>query len=201
MLSMEGLANVLDVPQRCTRAPQQVKPLVMHTYNQQMNWVDIHVADQHCVYYVFLQETIKWWWKLFFWLIETSFINSYILHNSILCPRKPNHLAYCCTIVESYTSWYISTAPPRQQLSHPRKCQTPDQSDPERLNHQLHLLDKGSSLHDCVVCSNRPVKSYRTPYYCKTCSNTRSHPCFERYRMLRAGIGCRQLYMYMYIYP
>ena len=66
--------------------------------------------------------------------------------------------------------------------------QTPDQSDPERMNHQLHLLDKRSSLHDCVVCSSRLVKRRRTPYFCKTCSNTPylcPHPCFERYHTLR----------------
>ena len=136
----------------------------------------------------FCKKTIKCWQKLFSGWFEMFVIDSYILHNSILCPRKPNYLAYRRTIVESYASRYISTAPPHQWLGHPRKSQTPDQSDLEGLNHQLHLLDKSLSLHDCVVCSNRSVKRHRTPYFCKTCSNTPylcPHSCFEHYHMLR----------------
>ena len=86
MLSTKGSANMVDVPRRRTRVAPQAKPLVVHTYNQHMNGVDI--ADQHSVYYSFLQKTVKWWRKLFFWLIETSVINSYILHNSILSKNR-----------------------------------------------------------------------------------------------------------------
>ena len=54
MLSTEGSANMVDVPRRRTRAAPQAKPLVVHTYNQHMNGVDI--ADQHSVYYSFFAK-------------------------------------------------------------------------------------------------------------------------------------------------
>lgn len=146
MLSTEGSASMVDVPRRRSRQPPQPKPVVVHTYNQHMNGVDI--ADQHSVYYSFLRKTIKWWRKMFFWLIETSVVNSFIMYKIVLSPSKPNHLAYRRTVVESYASRYISAAPPRRRLSCPHGQ---DQPDPERLNGRLHLLGKSSSLHDCCL--------------------------------------------------
>ena len=36
----------------------QIKPVVVHTYNKHMNGVDI--ADQYSTYYCFLRKTVKW---------------------------------------------------------------------------------------------------------------------------------------------
>lgn len=163
-----------------------MKPVVVHTYNQHMNGVDI--ADQHSVYYSFIRKTIKWWRKLFFWLLETAVVNSYVLHNRIVAPTRANHLAYRRAIVESLASRYVTSAPPRRRLGRPRKRQRPDESNPERLNHQLHLLDRRTHLQECVVCSDRATQRHRTQYFCKTCSDTPSlcpHPCFEHYHTLR----------------
>jgi hypothetical protein len=40
----------------------------------------VDTADQYCATYCFLQRTLKWWRKLFFWGLEVSIINAYILH-------------------------------------------------------------------------------------------------------------------------
>ncbi len=186
MLSTKYSAGMVDVPTRQPGSNTQRKPSVVHMYNQHMNGVDM--ADQHAVYYSFLRKTVKWWRKLFFWLVETAVVNRYILHNQVLTPSRPNHLTYRRAIVESLASRYLASAPPRRRLGRPRKRQHPEQSDPERLNRQLHLLDKRPQHHDCVVCSHRPGERRRTPYVCKTCSDSPSlcpHPCFERYHTLR----------------
>ena len=150
-----------------------------------MNGVDI--ADQHAVYYSFLCKTVKWWRKLFFWLIETAVVNSYVLYNCTLTPRRPNHLAYQRAVVESLATRYLASGPPRRRIGRPRKRQHPEQSEPQRLNRQLHLIDRATQLHDYVVCSDRSTKRCRTIYFCKTCINTPAlcaHPCFERYHTL-----------------
>jgi len=164
---------------------KQIKPVVVHTYNKHMNGVDI--ADQHSTYYCFLRKTIKWWRKLCFWLLETAVVNSFVLYKDITKPARPNHLAYRHSIVESLASKYLASAPPRQRIGRPRKRRHPDDSDPPRLNQQLHLLDKHIQFHDCVVCSSRSTQRHRTQYFCKTCIDTPSlcpHPCFERYHTL-----------------
>ena len=57
MLSTECSAKSVTVPARQSGSEPQTKPVVVHTYNQQMNGVDI--ADQHAVYYSFLRKTVK----------------------------------------------------------------------------------------------------------------------------------------------
>ena len=76
---------------------------------------------------------------------------------------------------------YLASAPPHRRIGCPRKRQHPDQSEPQRLNRQLHL-DRATQLHDCVVCSDRSTKRCRTIYFCKTCIDT---PALMRSPMFR----------------
>jgi hypothetical protein len=54
------------------------KPSVIANYVKNMGRVD--TADQYCVTYCFFRRTLKWWRKLFFWGLEVSVINAYILY-------------------------------------------------------------------------------------------------------------------------
>ncbi len=170
MLSMVCFAGTVAVPARRSGSEPQTKPVVVHTYNQHLNGVDI--ADQHAVYYSLLRKTVKWWRKLFFWVVETAVVNSYVIHITTL--SRPNHLVYRQSIVERLASQYIASALPHRHPGRLRKRSHPEECDPERLNQQLYLLDKGSQSHDYVVCSVRAAERHRTPYYCKTCADTPS---------------------------
>jgi len=57
------------------------KPVAVDTYKS-MNGVDRN--DQHCTY-SFVWKTRKWWGKVFFYLLECSTVNSYILHQEACC--------------------------------------------------------------------------------------------------------------------
>ena len=92
MLSTNSSAATVSLPSRRASAEATVKPVVVHAYNQHMNGMDI--ADQHSTYYSFLRKTVKWWRKLFFWLLETTVVNSYVLFITITAPRRPDHLAH-----------------------------------------------------------------------------------------------------------
>ena len=61
-----------------SRRSSQQKPVVVDRYNHSMNGVDR--ADQFTVYYSFVRRSIKWWRKVFFWLMEVAVVNSYILY-------------------------------------------------------------------------------------------------------------------------
>jgi hypothetical protein len=56
------------------------KPSVIANYMTNIGGVD--TADQYfATYYMyFLRRTLKWWRKLFFWGLEVSTINAYILY-------------------------------------------------------------------------------------------------------------------------
>ena len=127
MLSTECSAQMVTVPSRHSGAAAQEKPTAVHTYNQNMNGVDI--SDQYTATYPFTRKTIKWWHKVFFWLIDLSVTNSYALYREMEQNRIP-HIAYRRSIVEALATRYLSSAPPRPRVGRPRERSHPDR-DPE----------------------------------------------------------------------
>ena len=76
----------------------QEKPVVVYKYNHSMNGVDR--ADQYTVYYSFIRRSVKWWRKVFFWMLEVATVNSYILYKCTV--TKPTiHLDYRRTIIRT----------------------------------------------------------------------------------------------------
>ena len=47
-------------------------------YNTYMLGVD--KLDQMMSYYSFLHKTVKWWRKVFFWILEVATVNAYIIY-------------------------------------------------------------------------------------------------------------------------
>ena len=143
-----------------------------------MNGVDR--ADQHTVYYAFVRKYRKWWRKVFFWLLEVTVVNSYVLYTNTNTQRL-THLEYRRRIVDSLAALYIMTAPPRHVPGRPRKRSRDSyMGDPERLNGKTHLLGRREP-HNCVVCGKE--KRHRSIYYCTTCTSQPSlcpYPCFEK---------------------
>lgn len=60
-----------------TRRETVSKPAVVNVYNHSMNGVDI--ADQLTVFYSFVRKTKKLW-RNFFFFLEVSVVNSYLLY-------------------------------------------------------------------------------------------------------------------------
>ena len=181
MISTSSSAALTTVPSQNPHVPPQEKPVVVDSYNQYMNGVDI--ADQYAVYYSFVRKTVKWWRKVAFWLLGTAMVNSYVLYKE--STRTPmSHVAYRRSVIEALASAHISTAPPRL-VGRPRKRPRVSEAGPERLNKRLHLLGTRTQ-RQCVVCHAAERKT-RPVYYCKTCPDMPQlcpTECFERYHTL-----------------
>ena len=54
------------------------KPTVIEEYNSHMGGVDR--ADQLITYYGYPHHSKKWWKRVFFHLLDTALVNSYILY-------------------------------------------------------------------------------------------------------------------------
>ena len=118
-----------------------------------MNGVDR--SDQLTVSYSFVRRTVKWWRKLFFYLLEVSIVNSFILYREVT-QKKITHLDFRRSIIESLATEYLQQQESRRTsvgrpLSWPR---------PLRLDRKLHLLEQWESRRDCVVCSDRSTGSW-----------------------------------------
>ena len=162
-----------------SRRTTQQKPLVVDRYNHSMNGVDR--ADQYTVYYSFVRRSVKWWRKVFFWVMEVAVVNSYILYKCT-STQPVNHLDYRQSLIRSLATAYVQSVPSsgpgrRRGVSRPARS-----GDPERLNRRPHFLDRGTQ-GGCVVCSDS-TNRHRTRFFCKTCPSKPSlcpGACFERY--------------------
>ena len=105
MLSSNSVHQSVTV--RSRRSTQQ-KPLVVNQYNHSMNGVDR--ADQYTVYYSFIRRSVKWWRKIFFWIMEVAVVNSYILYKCTVV-RPITHLEYRHSVVRALATPYIQSAP------------------------------------------------------------------------------------------
>ena len=126
------------------------KPTVVADYNQFMLGVD--KRDQLMAYYSFLHKSVKWWHKIFFWLLEVMVINSYIIYKELARRRgeRPiTHLAFRRRLIESLSesirSSTTSNARPGPRAS----------NNLQRLQPVRHYPQKGRKRRDCVVCSDR----------------------------------------------
>ena len=111
MLSSSGSAQLVVVTTR--RGTAVNKPAVVNSYNHNMNGVD--VADQLTVFYSFVRKTRKWWRKLFFYLMEVSVVNSYLLYRQTVAQPR-THLWCRRALVEQVAKLSIQQAPPPDQV-------------------------------------------------------------------------------------
>ena len=154
------------------------KPNVVASYTNSMGGV--YRADRYASTYCFLRKPLKWWRKIFFWGMEVSVINSYIIYKIEKTKQneKPlTHLKYVKLLVDQLINNF------RQERS-----RASTSSSEIRLNGTLHVMRKGKK-RDCVVCSNRKKGERReTSEYCDTCPNKpRMHvgDCFARYHKMK----------------
>lgn len=164
------------------RGQLKQKPSVVADYNEFMLGVD--KLDQLMSYYSFLHKSVKWWRKIFFWLLEVVVINAYIIYKELARRRgeRPmTHLAFRRKLIQSLSEPLRSSTPhsTRTELSH----------NIERLQPVPHFIRKGRKRRDCVVCSNREGGTrHLTVYQCSTCLDNPSlcpSPCFEAYHTQR----------------
>ena len=171
------------------RSTQTVeKPSVIADYNKYMLGVD--KLDQLVSYYSFLHKSVKWWRKVFFWLLEVSVVNSYVIYKEDcttngIAPKS--HLAYRRILVTELTNSFCETSTARARtLSRTRVTPTP-----HRLQQTPHFLLKAEKRVDCFVCSKRAGQRHLTYYRCETCPDNPAlcpTECFKLYHT-RSELG------------
>ena len=104
-LSSSSSAKMVEVP-AMHNTQQVLKPETVDDYNHCMNGVDR--SDQFSVSYPFVRKTPKWWRKLFFYLLEVSTVNSFILYREVTQKKKKTaHLDFRQSLVESLVTEYL----------------------------------------------------------------------------------------------
>ena len=156
------------------------KPLVICDYTEHMGVVDR--SDHYCTSYSFTRKTLKWWRKLFFWLLKVCLVNSFILYKQATHAASFRHLTYRQRLVEQLVGNVRNKR--SKQRGRPSSLNLE-----ERLNKQQHFIAKAARGHnkDCMVCSKSQSRK-TTLFYCETCARKPGlHPgaCFKAYHTQR----------------
>ena len=166
------------------------KPEIIDKYNQYMNGCDR--ADQNIGYYgLHTRRSTKWWKKIFFWVLEITVSNAFVLFKQTR-QRPLTHAAAEKLTLKIFKKALINqleakaaqmedtTEPPRKTVGRP-----PKESPLQRKTPGMHLIEHAGPRNDrrCVVCST-PENPRRAQYICGTCPNKpHLHPkdCFFKY--------------------
>ena len=135
MLSMWHNADVKTISQ-VVRGGQQEdveKPMVICDYTEYVGAVDR--SDHYCTSYSFTRKTLKWWRKLFFWLLEVCFVNSFILCKQTTHAASFRQLTYRQQLVEQLAGNIRNNR--RKKRGRPSSLDLE-----ERLNKQQHFIAK-----------------------------------------------------------
>lgn len=159
------------------------KPTIILDYNRNMGGVD--VADQYATSYCFLRKSLKWWRKLFFWGLETSIVNSYIIYNNYAAKENIKKITHKKFREELLMALIGEFRVPLQRPGRPSSSDTI-----QRLDGKSHFIFSHKKHKDCIVCSNRKIRGGRkeTTFYCETCDRKPGlHPgeCFKKYHTLK----------------
>lgn len=185
MLSTKHSGNKEEmtlVPSKYASRPPTLKPNVVVDYTQHMGGVDR--SDHYIANYQFMRRTRKWTRKLFFWLLEVSIVNSYLLYVMVQQKedKKPvTHKKFRKCLVLSLIEERLATTGRKEKGKRGRPSSGPPE---QRLDGKPHFIgkrDKGSGR--CFVC-HQMGKRKETMYFCKTCDKqTYLHPdiCFQVY--------------------
>lgn len=176
--------NVNEMPSKWPNRPVVKKPKVVTDYTANMGAVDR--SDHYISSYQFLRRTFKWYRKVFFWLLEVSILNSYLLYKGTVEKYDKNpitHKSFRKSLVRSLVKEKIAS----RGIGRKRRGRPHQGPSEERLSKKQHFMGKKPRALRCVVCSKKKLRK-ETVYYCKTCSNQPSlHPeeCFEIYHTLK----------------
>ena len=170
-----------------------LKPSCVVDYNQHMGGVD--TSDQLAKYYCFSRKSLKWWVKLFFYMMNLAATNAYVLYR--LNNRSPRRLCQedfrkelARSLIESHT-YPKPVRGRRAQVDLPARL--------TERHFPSHIPPKPGAKclrprRPCVVCNINSGKRARpgdsrkrteTSYWCRWCRKALCVvTCFERYHTL-----------------
>jgi len=169
------------VRRRNSSDPQRLPcPPVVKIYAQYMGGVDR--SDRMVRTYSVSRKSKKWWYRLFYYLLDTSLANSFILYQ-----LSPNHdelseLDY----LKQLALELISTKSGEEEVQpHPQRKKT-KVAIPPRMTAGNHWPKKAKKQRLCQQCARSGKKNRRSTYICKACNvHLCIDSCFERYHTRR----------------
>ena len=162
----------------CTKCGKKTnKPDMIHNYNQSVNGL-----DQLASYYSNAdRKTIKWWKRIFQWLIKIVQVNAYIIY-TLTCDEKRKQNTFI-KFNEQLTEDLCDKSYTLDTLQTEEKIEE-DSIAVSKSNIPKHLVAHVPKDKKCVFCSTSNNRK-RTNFICISCADRPFlHPngCFLQYK-------------------
>lgn len=139
------------------------------------------------------RKTVKWWKKVFTWILEICQVNSLILY-SLAQPAGKSRASFAAFKEQLILELVQASRPPTPEPPIAPASTTPKEKPGKKVIHTAeerlngkHLVDYDGHDRQCVYCSLQK-KYKRSSYFCTGCSG-RPHlcvkECFYKYHTIR----------------
>ncbi|KAI8733770.1 piggyBac transposable element-derived protein 4 [Biomphalaria glabrata] len=133
----------------------KVKPAVVDTYNKYMYGCDL--VDQKIGYYGLQnRKSIKWWKKLFHWIVEITISNAHVLYLMCKNGEKKEMLSlkkFKIQLVHALCMEAAAVMPPEEKDRRKPVVGRPMKNPIPRLDAGRHIIDYSDKENRCKVCS------------------------------------------------
>jgi hypothetical protein len=151
-------------------------PPAVKVYSSYMGGVD--KSDRMVRTYSVSRQSKKWWYRLFYYLLDTSLANSYILYCKSLNHVDVSELDYLKKLALSL----IRSVPVESKVQPRAKSRTVMVAVPPRLSAGNHWPILTKKQQRCVWCSKPRSRGPRSKYLCEGCKVYLCiNECFKSY--------------------
>jgi hypothetical protein len=172
------------------RAPaaKHTIPAPTQAISYQQNYGGVDKADQMRSYFSVARKSNRWFFQVFFFLVDISRVNAYICYKDANCPPdQPNHAKFVMDLAEQLIDGYNEDGARRnrQDTSLTR----------QRTAHVLVNMGKKNPIA-CVGClakrrnltdKQKGKRAHRSVFGCKACNK---HMCSQCFRRLHQDPNC-----------
>ena len=121
-------------------------------------------ADYYCASYLFSRKTLRWWRKLFYWMLEVSVVNYFILYKQETQQSAAMQLQYRKKLIMQL----VGNIRNANSKNRGRQSSENDQERFQKIPHFMANSGRGRTKL-CMVCNTKEVRK-TTVYHCETCS-------------------------------
>ena len=168
-----------------TVVKNKTKSAVVDMYNKYMYGCDL--VDQKIGYYgIQNRKSVKWWKKLFHWIVEITISNAHVLYLLCKSGKKEEMLSlknYKIQLIRSLCMEAAAVMPQEEKDRRKPIIGRPMKNPIPRLDAGRHIIDYSNKENRCKVCST-PKKPARTHFICSDCPDRpHLHPkeCFKKW--------------------
>ncbi|CAF1017113.1 unnamed protein product [Rotaria sp. Silwood1] len=159
------------------------KPASVIDYNSNIHTID--KADMQISLVVYLRKSIKWYRKLFFYMLDLSVYNSYLLYK-INTKKKRKFVDYRLQLIREILQTY---SVPKPTIGRPALTNLPTRLTGRHFPSLIpQTTNKENPQRKCVVCAHtdrRPRRRTDSRYICEDCDVALCVVgCFEEFHTL-----------------